>query len=481
VEVSPVDCGRVLDIDYHARDGRSTSGGRPRLRARALALASVVAALAAAVVVAVPASAGASFDDERPAGYGIDPKHQSNWEPTVAVDPNHPNRVYQLITGINAHACKGNCPGTSVLFRRSSDGGTTFGPESFVCGAACKTIGWQFDPQIRVATDTNAACGCGTIFVAFMDQYDPGVQLFTSHDGGDSWSAPVSMNGGLTYMDKPILVISPSGRDVYVAFNHKFDNMVVASHDYGRSFLSPQKVNDDDLWWYANGGAYAPNGDVYFALDGEASLSGHGHDFDGSAQVALLRCSPSTATPCADPTLISFGTSAAPPPCTVPGCYPDYFAATGTIAIDGAGHMVLAYTFSTEPNRPKSLYVRTSDDGAHWSSTVLVNALGDSTVPQIDRGPTPGDFRLAWQDDRTGKFNTWYARSTDGGASWEPQVRLSGLGSGAPYKSPDGYTFTDGDYFGIAVSSTGIAHVIWGEADGSSLYCCGDVWYTKGS
>jgi hypothetical protein len=54
-------------------------------------------------------------------------------------------------------------------------------------------------------------------------------------------------------------------------------------------------------------------------------------------------------------------------------------------------------------------------------------------------------------------------------------------GRALPYKSPDGYTFTDSDYFGIAVSSTGVAHVIWGEADGSSLYCCGDVWYTKGS
>ncbi|HEY2964786.1 MAG TPA: hypothetical protein VGJ99_00720 [Actinomycetota bacterium] len=109
-----------------------------------------------------------------------------------------------------------------------------------------------------------------------------------------------------------------------------------------------------------------------------------------------------------------------------------------------------------------------------------MNALGDSNVPQIDSS-TPGDFRLAWQDDRTGRFNTWYAQSTDGGSSWGSQVRLSNLGSGAPYKSPDGYTFTDGDYFGIAVGSTGVAHVIWGEADGSSLYCCGDVWYTKGA
>ena len=241
-------------------------------------------------------------------------------------------------------------------------------------------------------------------------------------------------------------------------------------------------MNDDQLWWYANSGAIAPNGDVYFALDGEASLSGHGHDFDGSAKVALLRCSPSPTTSCGNPTLTSFGESPPPPPpCPVPGCYPDYFAATGAIAIDGTGHMVFAYTISLAPNRPKSLYVLTSDDGVNWSAPILVNNKGDSSVPQIDSGPSPGDFRLAWQDDRTGRFNTWYARSVDGGTTWGSQVRLSNLGSGAPYKRPAGYTFTDGDYFGIAVSSTGIAHVVWGEADGSSPYCCGDVWYTKGS
>ncbi|MFL5796434.1 MAG: sialidase family protein [Actinomycetota bacterium] len=451
------------------------------MRARTHAAMAVALSLTLAALVTMPAAAAARFADERPAGYDINPKHQSNWEPTVAVDPNHPARVYQLITGINARACTGNCPGTSVLFRRSTNGGATYGPETFVCVEACKTVGWQFDPQIRVATDTNPACSCGTIYVAFLDQFDPGVQLFTSHDGGSTWSPPVTMNGGLTYMDKPILVISPSGRDVYVAFNDKFDNMVVASHDHGRSFLPPQKVNDDHLWWYATGGSIAPNGDAYFAFDGETSLSGHGHDFDGPVELALLRCSPSATTSCGDPTVTSFGVSAAPPPCPVPGCYADYFAATSSIAVDPAGHMVFAYTFSSEPNGPKSLYVRTSDDGAHWNSSVLVNSRGDSSFPDIEAGPTAGDVRLAWQDNRTGRFNTWYARSTTGGASWGPQVRLSNLGSGAPYKSADGYVFTDGDYFGMAVSSTGVAHVIWGEADGSSLYCCGDVWYTKGS
>jgi hypothetical protein len=35
--------------------------------------------------------------------------------------------------------------------------------------------------------------------VAFVDQYDPGVKLFTSRDGGDTWSLRVTMHGGLSY------------------------------------------------------------------------------------------------------------------------------------------------------------------------------------------------------------------------------------------------------------------------------------------
>jgi site-specific recombinase XerD len=52
-----------------------------------------------------------------------------------------------------------------VLFRKSTDGGVTWPPERFVCGLACQGVGWQFDPQIKAATDTNQPCGCGTIYL----------------------------------------------------------------------------------------------------------------------------------------------------------------------------------------------------------------------------------------------------------------------------------------------------------------------------
>jgi len=435
----------------------------------------VLAIVSTAVVVLGTTSMSfavqSGFDDERPAGTPY--PRQSNWEPAVATDPSDANLVYQLITGISTRACAPRCPGTSILFRRSTDGGATWGPQTFVCGLACKGIGWQYDPQIKVATN-------GTIYAAFLNTFDPGVVLFTSTDRGDTWNGPFTMNGPLKYMDKPQLVISPDGRDVYVSFNDKHKTYVVASHDGGHTFLAPTLTNDNGRWWYSDGGAMAPDGTVYYSLNGESGGASGGHQ-DGPNDISILRCRPDPAVSCKHPTWTSFGISAAPPPCSVAGCYVDYYAPTPSIAVDRAGRLVAAYAFGTVPNGPKSLYVRTSTDGATWSSPKLINSDGDTSFPQMAAGPSPGDFRLAWQDDSTGAFNTWYVSTSNGGSTWSQRVKLSNLTSGAPYKSPAGYTFPDGDYFGLAVGPTGVAFAAWGEADGSSVYCCGDVWSTKGS
>ena len=95
-------------------------------------------------------------------------------------------------------------------------------------------------------------------------------------------------------------------------------------------------------------------------------------------------------------------------------------------------------------------------------------------------GPRPGDFRAAWEDDRNGAtaWNVWYRATTNSGASWRPAVRLSGRGSGAPYKSPAGFRFPYGDYFGITVDSRGTSYLIWSE--GTSYDGPGGTWWTHG-
>ena len=127
-----------------------------------------------------------------------------------------------------------------------------------------------------------------------------------------------------------------------------------------------------------------------------------------------------------------------------------------------------------------SLYVSRSKDGVNWTTPVVINALGNSTSPELGTGPTPGDFRIVWQDNRNGTtaWNTWYARSTNGGVTWSSVVRLSNLDSGPSYKSSLGYQFPFGDYMGLSVNSAGVNFVIWGE--GANVYADGGTWYTRG-
>jgi hypothetical protein len=429
---------------------------------RTLLLVATFTALAALGAVGAPAASAPVFASEQLAGTLAD----DYWEPTTAADPGS-GYVYQAVTGIGAHECaRHNCPGTSILVRASSDSGTTWGPFVFVCGIACKNVGWQFDPQLAVAND-------GTVYAAWLNTFDPGTVLSKSYDHGHTWTTPVTMNGGLTYNDKPILAISPSGQDVYLAFNDKADAYAVASHDYGATFSAPVKTNADDFEYLAYGGTVAPNGNVYFGETGEAK------DALGPEPVAVVSSTDGGRTW----STRVLDTSQEAPPCSFKGCYRDFFSSQATVAADSSGRLYFAYLLNTVPDAPKRLYVRTSTDGVTWSARSVVNADGDSNMPSIATGSAAGDVRLVWQDNRNGAnaWNTWYARTTNSGRTWSPDVRLSNLGTGAPYKSAAGYTFPFGDYLGLAVDPAGTNFVIWGEANG--IYTGGGTggsWWTRG-
>jgi len=422
----------------------------------------VLAVASLALATGIASAAGPTFSGERLVGTLSD----DFWEPTTAVDLRS-GWVYQAVTGIGAHECANhNCPGTSILVRASSDSGKTWGPLVFVCGIACKNVGWQFDPQLAVAAD-------GTVYAAWLNTFNPGTVVAKSLDHGKTWTLPVTTNGDLTYNDKPTLVISPSGSDVYLSFDDKTDDYAVVSHDFGATFSPPVKTNADAYEYLSYGGTITPDGRVYFAQTGEPKGGA------GAEPVSLVSSVDGGAT-WARTTL---DTSAEPPICTSKGCYADFFSSQAVVASDSAGRLVFAYLKSAVDEGPKSLYVRTSTDGSHWSAPVLVNARGDSNMPSVAAGPTAGDFRLVWQDNRNGSaaWNTWYARTTNGGGAWSAPVRLSDLGSGAPYKSAAGYAFPFGDYGGLAVDSAGTNFVIWGEGDG--IYTGGGTggsWWTSG-
>jgi hypothetical protein len=164
------------------------------------------------------------------------------------------------------------------------------------------------------------------------------------------------------------------------------------------------------------------------------------------------------------------------------GCTFGFFGTMGGLAVDSAGKVLIAYNVNNTNRAPMQLYYRTSTNGTTWSARQDIG--GGSTVEHhsiaVAAGLTAGDFAVVWQDDRNGantNFNAWLRHTGNGGSTWDAPIRLSDQGSGAPYKSANGYRFPYGDYLEVAVDSAGHFHTIWGE--GISYTGPGGVWYTK--
>src|SRR2546426_1607211 len=206
------------------------------------------------------------------------------------------------------------------------------------------------------------------------------------------------MNGAIRYNDKPTLVISPSGQDVYVAFNVKLSSYVAVSHNAGQTVAQVQTSNES-LWWYTYGGTYAPDGSVYFAQAGEAGAktngkrTNQGHT-DGVQKIFVLKMN-HQGTVWQN---VYLDTSMVATPCAISGCYGDYFAAQAAVAADAAGNLLVAYTRNDVNGTAHRMFIRSSSDGVSWSDPVLFNDQGDSNFPAIVAGPNAGGLPLAWQD-----------------------------------------------------------------------------------
>lgn len=388
------------------------------------------------------------FDSERVFGTGDD------WEPVVAADPVDPRYVYQAVTRFGGAKACGTCPDPAIIVRTSADAGVSWGPDVFLC--ACPGVPGQADPLLQVADD-------GTVYAAWMDDW--AISFAKSFDRGQTWTAPVNVDGGGNnswYADKPWMAISGDGEDVYIAFNSQ-KSYVAVSHDGGASFGARiQNSTGTAPYWYAEGGAVAPNGDVYIAESGDTGGGGT------STQLALLRSSDEGATW----TRTVLDTSRY-------GSDGFFFNAQASVDVDPEGTIVFAYVHTPTKNAAKQLYVRTSTDGTNWTPRVQVNAVGDSNYPQVVAGPVAGVFRVAWMDNREGAaaWNTYYSRSPNAGSTWRPEKVLSNLGSGASYKTTLGFTYPYGDYFDLDVNGVGRTFAIWGE--GPSYAGPGGAWYTR--
>lgn len=422
------------------------------------------AALAAGTFgTATPAGAAPApgWDGERV----VDPA-ADDWEPAVAADSRDPF-VYVLTTRYGAgKPCKGNCPTPWIALTISRDGGDTWSADRPLC--ACKGSG-QFDPIIEVAANT------GDVYAAFMNGYN--VVVVRSRDHGRTWSEPVPTYGKVSWNDKPVLTVGPSGRDVYVSWNGPLggDPWIAQSHDGGRTWTQRRLVRSD-LYFFAFDASVLPDGTIAFAesaidyTGGSDSVGGRieHHLFisrnHGRTWIDRRLATVEPGVPCQD-------------------CRADYYVGHTTVSADAAGRVVFAYDGAITPYGPQRIWVRTSTDGARtWSVPRLVSDPGEHATAPVVEGAAPRDLRLVYQQTANGgdldRWNTWYRRSTDGGLTWSVAVRISDAPGGADYKHPDGYDEIYGDYLEMTVTSTGETFAAWGEA--FSYIGPGGVWFNRG-
>jgi hypothetical protein len=385
------------------------------------------------------------FDSER-VWSGVD-----DWEPALAADRNS-SYVYQVTTRLNSGRA-------TIWFRRSADSGATWEPDY----RPLPDNKHQADPQIEVD-------GNGTVYLAFLHLSN--TALMKSFDHGATWTDAVHLPlGGVNYVDHELLAVSEDGQDVYIAFNANH-SYVSTSHDGGRTFAEPVKTNNDFRQWFHTAYAIAPTGEVYFAVQDYAQT------YQNQTNIKLLK---SVDAGLSWQTYFVDVSEEAPLCQWAKGCYHGFLGPTAGLARDANGVLAMVYNAGSRPQANNRIWFRTSLDGVTWSARQAISANDPSATnafPLVVAGSAPGDFRAVWQGGPPNTFNTWYRRTTDGGATWGPILRLSDLGTGAPYKWANGYFFPYGDYWEIAVDGNDVNHLLWGE--GRNYIGPGGSWYTRG-
>jgi hypothetical protein len=392
-------------------------------------------------------------------------QHQDDWEPSVAADDQ--GHVYIATTRFDGpNACR-DCPDPAIVFERSSDGGRSWSSPRFLC--PCPGVEEQADPVL--VTDER-----GRVFATWMNDF--AVQFSRSDDFGRTWTDPRSVDGRLRWSDKPWIGVSEDGKDVYITFNGPGRSAgtpyTVNSHDAGATWSRPVGgVRTNGLYWFAGGLTVTPEGTAISSQDA------YEQNYKGDVLLYVLRSEDGGRSWSRVPIAESSQGRRCP---RFAGCGLGFLGPQIAIATDDGGRVYVVWNETTRSGGPARIYLRWSDDeGETWSPARKISSAKEGRVdnefPMI-AADDRGDVRVAWMDNRTGRWNTWYRRSADGGRTWSGSVRLSDRPDGAPYKSARGFRFPYGDYGQLAVDGRGRTHAAWGE--GPSYNGPGGAWYTRG-
>lgn len=381
------------------------------------------------------------------------------WEPAIAADGF--GHVYVLYPQYGQVPGCRYCPLPSMILVVSEDNGMTWQSPREITPPGSG----QYDPQIAVDPADHR-----TVYAAWLQNRKLDMVVAKSVDFGQSWSIVIA-DRRTTDADKPVLAVR--GADVYVGFNRDEKIWVASSHDGGVTFTSADVSPNIKLVRALAGGATVdPEGNVYLAWAGYARRDGaKGHE--------NLYVSRSTATGWKTKLM---DVSSAAPDCLAHHCEWGYLGAQITVASDAAGTLYTLWSSGKADKAPQRIYFASSTTrGDTWSLKKDISSAPrgvEHAFPALVAGAA-GDIRIAWMDTRNNPlWNTYYRSSTNGGATWSRESKLSGYVAGYRYIRAKGFSFPFGDYFEMDIDAQGRTHAVWGE--GLNFRSPGSIWYSSG-
>jgi len=390
------------------------------------------------------------------------------WEPAIAADGH--GHIYVLYPQYGTTPGCPSCTAPSMNLVISGDNGMSWHSSRpllpFPTG--------QFDPQIVVDPADRQ-----TVYASWLQNNKRDIVVARSLDYGRNWSFSWAERGQ-EETDKPVLTVR--GGDVYVGFNREETFLVAGSHDAGQTFraavVNPNAEPGSSL---AGGATVDPAGNVFFGWTAYARE----HMQTRTASVFVSRSMDGGRTW----STVLLDQSSTPPECETQGCGNGFLGAQISLASDTAGALYALWNAGAVNGGPERIYFSSSTTGgATWSARRGVSAAAPGVehgFPAIVAG-APGDVRIAWMDTRASEvghperllWNTFFAVSTNGGATWSGETRLSGPVRNYDYILSNGFRFPFGDYFGLAIDGEGNTQAVWGE--GQDYKSPGSIWYTRG-
>jgi hypothetical protein len=381
--------------------------------------------------------------------------------------------------------------GSNEIFRDpmrgyfSSDGGATWGGVDLPLPDPIGTNGHRFGSDPSLAFDTSGNVFYGYIVVFFGNGNGvkgSEIAVARSTDGGATYPAVTYFSfetGSNHFNDKPVIaadtnLASPFRDNVYIAWDASVGGSAsggvrfARSSDHAAAFTTVRV--DDPKGPGGSIGAdpfVGPDGEVYVAWnDYVANTITFNRSFDGGATFG----SPTVVASKQIPFDIAIPAESFRAALVYPACDADRSSGPNR------GRLYCSWMDLTDAGTTDILLAYSDDRGATWSAPAPVTDPLEELVDRFNHwlsvDPVTGAVNVAFYDtrnDTTGeRFETDYflATSTDGGVSWDPNVRVSTEGSNEhdcdgvfPCQAIN-YGNQQGDYEGL-VSYGGVSYPIW--------------------